>query len=260
MKRVQEPHGRFAVSYQLYSSRHFPPVEAHLPVLKEMGYDAVEPWPPAYARDPLAFRRALDQAGLKCFGFHLPLKDLESDPQGCVDVAIALGATHLIPPYIAEAERRNSTDFWLGVGQILRRAQIVASHHGMRVLWHNHDFEYAALPDGSRPIDRILEGGGEDVGYEVDVGWLARAGVSAEGEFERHGDRIHAIHVKDTATDGVIEEDGWAATGDGVIDWTSLLPHFRKTPAGYVVAEHDNPADWRRFAERSIRFIREIGL
>ena len=260
MTRARERQGNFAVSYQLYSSRNFPPVEAHLPVLKEMGYDAVEPWPPAYRESPVALRNALDQAGLKCFGFHLPLKDLESDPQECVDIALALGATHLIPPYIEETERRHSTDFWLGVGQILRRAQVVASHHGMRVLWHNHDFEYAVLPDGSRPIDRILEGGGEDVGYEIDIGWLTRAGTPAEGEFERYGSRIHAIHVKDTAPDGVIEDDGWVATGDGIIDWNALLSRFRQTPATYVVAEHDNPADWRRFAERSIRYIRDIGL
>ena len=256
----QERPEHFSVSYQLYSSRNFPPIEAHLPVLKEMGYDAVEPWPPAYMECPVAFRNALDQAGLKCFGFHLSLKDLESDPRGCVDVALALGATHLIPPFIEEAERRDSTDFWLGVGQILRRAQVIASHHGLRVLWHNHDFEYTALPDGSRPIDRILEGGGEHVGYEIDIGWLTRAGVPPEDEFERYGNRIHAIHVKDTASDGVIEEDGWAATGDGIIDWSALLSHFRKTPSAYIVVEHDNPADWRRFAERSIQFIREIGL
>ena len=114
--------------------------------------------------------------------------------------------------------------------------------------------------DGSRPIDRILEGGGEDVGYEIDIGWLTRAGVSAEDEFERYGNRIHAIHVKDTASDGVIEEDGWVAAGDGIIDWNALQSHFRKTHAAYVVAEHDNPSDWRRFAERSIRFMRRIGL
>ena len=251
---------QYAVSYQLYSSRKFPPIEAHFPTLRAMGYDAVEPWPPAYAGDPAAFRRALDRAELKCFGFHLPLKELETDPERCIDIALTLGAMHLIPPFVAEADRRWTTEFWLGVGRILCRAQNLASPHGLRILWHNHDFEYALLPDGSRPIDRILEGGGADVGYELDVGWLTRAGVRPETEFERYGDRIFAIQVKDTAPDGFLEEDGWTATGDGIIDWMSLRPSFYQTPATYIVVEHDNPADWKRFAERSIRYVRQIGL
>lgn len=260
MTTAQARQQTYAVSYQLYSSRNFPPVEAHLPILKALGYDAIEPWPPAYAENPGAFRNALDRADLKCFGFHLPLTDLESDPDECVRTALALGAKHLIPPYVAAEDRRNTTEFWLGVGNVLRRAQEIASGHGLRVLWHNHDFEYSALPDGSRPIDRILEAGGKDVGYEADIGWMTRAGVPIETEFERYGDRIFAIHVKDSAPFGVVEDDGWTATGDGIIDWKSLLPLFRNTPADYVVAEHDNPSDWQRFAERSIRYVKGIGM
>ena len=251
---------RYDISFQLYSSRKFPPIESHLPILKALGYDAVEPWPPAYADDPAALRRALDGAELRCFGFHLPLKDLETDPERCIDIALTLGATHLIPPFVAEADRRNTPEFWLGIGRILCQAQDFASTHGLQVLWHNHDFEYAFLPDGSRPIDRILEAGGADVGYELDIGWLTRAGVHPETEFERHGDRIHAIQVKDTAPDGVCEEDGWTATGDGIIDWKSLVPCFSRTPATYLVVEHDNPADWKTFAERSIQYVRQLGL
>ena len=193
------------------------------------------------------------------FGFHLPLKDLESDPRGCVDIALTLGATHLIPPYIEEAERRNSTEFWLGVGQILRDA-----HSSPRVMdcgaLAQSRLRVCGATGWFPPHRSDSRRRRERCGYEIDIGWLRRAGVPAEGEFERYGNRIHAVHVKDTAPEGVIEDDGWVATGDGIIDWKSLLPHIRDTPSKYVVAEHDNPADWRRFAERSIRFIRKVGL
>ncbi len=160
----------------------------------------------------------------------------------------------------ASADRKSTTEIWLGIGRILCRALYLASPHGLQILWHNHDFEYALLPDGSRTIDRILEGGSADVGYELDVGWLTRAGVRPEAEFERYGDRIFAIQVKDTAPDGCLEEDGWTATGDGIIDWISLLPSFDQTPATHIGVEHDNPADWKRFAEPSIRYVRQICL
>ena len=62
----------YPIAYQLYSSRNFPPLEAQFPALRKMGYDAIEPWLPAYEKDAKAFRTALDDTGLKCFGFHMP--------------------------------------------------------------------------------------------------------------------------------------------------------------------------------------------
>ena len=53
----------YPIAYQIYSSRNFPPLEAQLPILKGFGYDAIEPWLPAYeADDGKSFRRALDAA------------------------------------------------------------------------------------------------------------------------------------------------------------------------------------------------------
>ncbi|MDC9835111.1 hypothetical protein [Rhizobium binxianense] len=40
-----------------------------------------------------------------------------------------------------------------------------------------------------------------------------------------------------------VEEDGWTATRDGIIDREMLVPLFRRTKAEHIVAEHDNPAD-----------------
>ncbi len=57
-----------------------------------------------------------------------------------------------------------------------------------------------------------------------------------------------------------VEEDGWTATGDGIIDWEMLVPLFRRTKAEHIVTEHDNPADWRRFARRSMKHIKGLGL
>ncbi|WP_176707444.1 hypothetical protein [Rhizobium leguminosarum] len=39
-----------------------------------------------------------------------------------------------------------------------------------------------------------------------------------------------------------------------------FVPLFRETKAERIVTEHDNPADWRRFARRSIEHIKALGL
>ena len=89
----------YPIAYQIYSSRKSPPLEAQLPILKGFGYDAIEPWLPAYeADDGRSFRRALDENGLKCFGFHMPLAGLMGEARRFVDIALTLGASWMIPP------------------------------------------------------------------------------------------------------------------------------------------------------------------
>ena len=44
---------------------------------------------------------------------------------------------------------------------------------------------HVRLPDGTRPIEHIFEGGGPDVWFEIDCGWITRAGADPGGS--RHG-------------------------------------------------------------------------
>ena len=250
----------YPIAYQLYSSRNFPPLLPQLPVLKAMGYDAIEPWLPAYEDDPQAFRRALDDAGLKCFGFHMPLAGLVKEPQRFIEIAQTLGAAYLIPPYVTAEERQPTADYWRGLGEILATGAEAAGRHGLAVAWHNHDFEFVPLPDGTRPIDHLFEAGGDTVKFEIDCGWIARAGADPAAELQRFADRIVAIQTKDMAPRGTKEDDGWTATGDGIIDWAALVPLFRATKADHIVTEHDNPSDWQRFARRSIDHLKALGL
>jgi sugar phosphate isomerase/epimerase len=250
----------YPVAYQLYSSRKSPPLEAQFPALKAMGYDAIEPWLPAYEADPGAFRRALDDNGLRCFGFHMPLDGLVREPNRFIDIALTLGASWVIPPYIAAHERGTTAGFWQGLGGRLQQGAERAKPHGLKVAWHNHDFEFTPMLDGTRPIDHILGPDNPDVWFEIDCGWIARAGADPAGELRRFAGRTGMIQVKDMAPPGTRAEGGWAATGDGVIDWAGLAPLFRASRATHLVSEHDNPRNWHQFAERSINHLRELGL
>ncbi len=64
---------------------------------------------------------------------------------------------------------------------------------------------------------------------------------------------------KDTAPLGTKKDDGWAPTGDGIIDWKALWPLFLKTKADHIAVEHDNPSDWRVFAQRSYDYLKSLG-
>jgi sugar phosphate isomerase/epimerase len=213
-----------------------------------------------YEKDAKAFRRGLDDNGLKCFGFHMPFDGLVNEPSRFIDIALTLGASWMIPPYIPPEQRVATADFYRGVGDKLAVGADKAKPHGLKVAWHNHDFEFVPLAGGSRPIDHILRPDNPDVWLEIDCGWIVRAKADPAAELERFADRIGVIQTKDTAPLGTKVDDGWTATGDGIIDWASLGPLFRATKADHLVTEHDNPSNWQRFAERSINHLRQLGL
>ena len=248
----------YKIAFQLYTSRNFPPLEDQLAGLAELGYDGVEPFLPNYGDDPALFRRQIDDAGLACFGFHLPYDGLIADPQKFIDIAQTIGSNLLIPPYLPPEKRPTDAEGWRSVGRNLAKAAEPVNAAGLRLAWHNHDFEYRPLPDGTRPIDLLLEAAGPTVGYEVDFAWVTRGGGDPLAELRRYGSRMTAIQVKDTHFPVTPTEGGWAATGDGVVDWPTLYPLFATTPADHLVVEHDEPADWRNIARRSIDYLRKL--
>ena len=248
----------YKIAFQLYSSRNFPPLERQLEGLAELGYDGVEPFLPNYGDDPARFRRQIDAAGLACYGFHLPYDGLIADPQRFIDIAQTIGANLLIPPYLPPESAPQRRRRLARRRPQSRRRRRAGERRRPRLAWHNHDFEYRPLPDGTRPIEHLFEAAGPAVGYEIDFAWVTRANGDPLTELRRYAPRLFAIQLKDTQPAGITVEGGWAATGDGLVDWHALWPGFAETPADHLVVEHDAPSDWRRIAARSLDFIRKL--
>ena len=102
------------------------------------------------------------------------------------------------------------------------------------------------------PQDLIFEGG-PDLEWEIDVAWVVRGGADPAAWITKYAPRITAAHLKDIALAGQnANEDGWADLGEGVVDWTGLMPLLRTTPCQIFILEHDNPSDHARFARRSL--------
>lgn len=247
----------FKYSFQLYTARFFPPLSTQFPVLKKLGYQAVEPFMPLL-EDPAEFHRLMDGEGLVCSGFHANYQDLLVDPQRFVDLADVLGTDLIIPPWLAPQDRGNSADEWKRIGERLGEAAKKIDGSGKRIAWHNHDFEFVALSDGSLPITHLLDAAGDDVGLELDLAWVVRAKADPAEALKNLKSRIWALQPKDTAPLGTVAEDGWAAPGQGIVDWPSLWPLMRATGVDYLVVEHDNPADWEKLAADAISHLRKL--
>jgi sugar phosphate isomerase/epimerase len=246
-------------SYQLYSSRNFPPLSDTLRELADLGYKEVEGYGGLFsdADAAQALRAQLDDTGLTMPTAHMGLDMIEGDAAGVVAIAKVLGVSTVFCPHITEDLRPIDMDGWHAFGGRLAEAGKPLEDAGIRFGWHNHDFEFTKGAE-THPMDAILEGG-PGLAFEFDLAWCVRAGCDHIAFIEKHGDRLVAAHIKDIAPAGQnADEDGWADVGDGVIDWRATFDALAKTNCRHFVAEHDNPSDGARFARRSIDFLNSL--
>lgn len=243
----------YRISFQVYSARNFPPVDTVLQGLAAIGYDAIEPYAGNYLDDPKGFRAKADALGLAIPTAHVPLQLLDEDRAKAIDIAKTLGLETVIVPHVGGDARPKDVAGWKAFGQRFGEHAAALKAAGLKLAWHNHDFEYMPLPDGSRPIDHILVS--NDVLFEPDVAWIARANSDIPTEVDKYASKVAAFHIKDTAPAGVTKDDGWTDVGAGTIDWKKIWPAIAKTGATLLVMENDNPSDWRSFAQNSYKYV-----
>ncbi|MEX0370742.1 MAG: sugar phosphate isomerase/epimerase family protein [Tateyamaria sp.] len=242
-----------ALSYQLYSSRMFPPLEDTLRMLADIGYAHVEGYSALLddADGVAALERGLGDTGLTMPSCHVGLEKCERDPDAVVAVAKRFGIETIVIPYIMPDDRPTDANGWTGFGARLAAVTAALAPAGLALAYHNHDFEFVATSDGSLPIDLILaEAPG--VQFEYDVAWAVRAGADPFAPIETYGSRIALAHLKDIAPEGeATDEDGWADVGHGTMDWSALFAALKSAGTTQFIAEHDKPSDHRRFAQRA---------
>lgn len=238
-------------SYQLYSSRNHGPLDQTLRMLARLGYREVEGYGGVYG-DPAQLRQWLDDCGLTMPSGHFAVDMMEKAPKEVISIARGLGMNTLVMPYLADDERPGSASGWKAFA---RRLNVLARSYraeGFAVAWHNHDFEFAKLKDGSLPQAVIFDHA-PLLDWEIDVAWVARGKANPLRWIKDYGAIITLAHVKDIAPRGEnAAEDGWADVGHGTLDWAAIMKALGATRCMHYVMEHDKPADDERFARRSL--------
>lgn len=226
---------------QLYTVRQAlaADVPGTLAALAAIGYQEVET-AGLQGLTPGAFRRLLDDHGLRAVSAHVPLEELASDRlEATLDGAETLGQRWLTVPWLGEPQR--TADGYRGVAEALDRAGAAASPRGMRVAYHNHDFEFTPLADadGRTGWQLLLEHTDPSlVDLQMDLFWTVHAGSDPIEWFRRHPGRIPTVHAKDRTAGGDMVD-----VGAGVIDFARVLAAGRAAGLRHVFVEHDRPAN-----------------
>ena len=244
------------LSFQLYSARNFQPYSAIFEKLGKAGYQEVEGFGGIYAdlddAGLKSLRAELDKNGLVMATGHFSPDFLDGNVEKSLQIAKILGMDSIYAPHLMPDQRPTDAAGWLAFGKRLQEMSKPYKDAGYEFGWHNHDFEFVKLSDGSLPIERIFEGA-PDISWEADIAWVIRGGADPFAWIEKLGSRITSVHVKDIAPAGEAkDEDGWADVGHGKVEWAKLIAALRGTKAKHFVVEHDNPNDIDRNISRSI--------
>lgn len=229
------------ISVQLYSLRALGNLDAMLDAAVAAGYRAVELLQ-VHLEDAAATKAKLEARGLVASGAHVSLAALRQKRPWILAGTKLLGLHHIFMPAHPLDERTGTAQQWDERGRELGLLARWLRSQGVRLGYHNHNWEFAPLPDGSLPFERIFANGGDSLFLELDLAWVVRGGASPSTWLRRYGDRLLAVHVKDVLPEGQgADEGGWAAVGAGMIDWTRYRREALDAGAKWLVVEHDNP-------------------
>lgn len=199
------------LSVQLFSVRDqlaadFPGTIAKLAAI---GFTRVEPFGMVDFRDQLA--SSLTENGLSAPTSHQSLVDIE--PSQVLDVAAELGVGTVIHPFTPSADWTTRADVER-VADLLNRTAEKAAGYGIRIGYHNHDWELRLLLDGQTSLEVLLGLVDPAVVLEVDTYWAAVGGQDVPALLGRLGDRVMALHLKDGPLTGVTADQQPLGSGD----------------------------------------------
>jgi len=179
-----------------------------------------------YGMDPQDFKSYVESIGLTPVSTHMGGVTLENADQQIADTKAA-GFEYFtipVPPmgmFTFDPENRTMgmkgtmEDF----AEILTTIGKKCEAAGLKLLYHNHDFEYKNNEDGIKPIVYLLENTDPKyVNFQMDLYWVSRAEADPVSYFEKYPGRFKLWHVKD-----MDEEGKFAPVGEGTIDFKRIL-------------------------------------
>lgn len=227
-----------AIGVQLYTLRTLmaDDLEGTLAAVADIGYEEVE-LAGLWRRSPAEFRALLDGVGLRAASSHHGLPDLRERWPETLAGANALGQAWVVCPSIGDDER--TAEGLRRVADDFNRAGEAAREAGLRFGYHNHDWEFRPLADGTVPYDLLLERCDPAlVSMQLDLFWIVHGGRDPHAYFAAHPGRFTSVHVKDRTSAGEM-----VAVGRGVIDFASIVAAAGRAGIEHWFVEHDRPAD-----------------
>jgi sugar phosphate isomerase/epimerase len=263
-------------------------VDATFARVAEIGYREIE-LPGLLGKKPAELAAAATRAGLNIGSVHLPLVtmggpgaiSMGGEPARIADALGTLGARWAVAPLlllpegfrpgpgesmetaISRSVAAAGEDIWKKTADLLNQKASALKPLGISVGYHNHNLEFAPVGQttGWDILWRETQPG--LVSFEVDLGWVATAGLDPVAFLERARGRVSLLHVKDVAAGNPQSfrlAMKPAEVGSGTLDWARLLPEAHRAGVRHFYVEQEPPFAIPRIeaAARSFAFLSQL--
>jgi sugar phosphate isomerase/epimerase len=261
---------RDQISIQLYTLRDQLAIdlEGTLATLAEIGYTRVE-HAGFVGRTVAEFKAALDAAGLRATSGHVQIPQPFDPTAWSASLADAnvLGSRYIVHPFFgidfATGEVVRTTAPWRAFARDLNRAGRMARDAGLKLGYHNHNWEFFRLTDNpSRTAYDVLTDTTDPdlVHLELDLFWAIRGARDPVDLIRQNKGRVLQYHVKDLNQAG-----SFADPGQGLIDFARIFRHSDEAGVREYIVERDDagtpprePADALDTARVGYQFLRTV--
>jgi sugar phosphate isomerase/epimerase len=260
---------RYQLGLQLYTVRDPMAKDAvgTLQRVAELGYRNLETYgfDPAslkfYDRPAGEFKKVLDDLGLTTTTGHYDLHAYLAQPAAamtayvdrCIQGAHALNQQYITWAWL-DPQSRDLESFKL-VAQRLNLIGAQAAKAGLKVAYHNHDFEFAPQ-GGTTGYDIIMQETDPDlVKLQLDLYWVAHSSARTPRElFDKQPGRFVMWHLKD-----IDANKRYTELGNGSIDFPKILADAKLAGLeNYFVEQGDNFAvSPMKSIEVSAQYVRQ---
>jgi sugar phosphate isomerase/epimerase len=246
---------RLPLGIQLYTMRSVMEhdFDGTLASVSALGYREVE-FAGYYGRTPAQIRETLAKYHLTSPSSHIPLPASDAAWEHALADAKAIGNEWAVIPWL-DPSLRKTPDDWHRLAARLNQLGASANKAGLKLAYHNHDFELARNGDGTFLDLLAAETDPKRVNFEMDVYWVHKGGGDPLAFFKKYPGRFPLLHLKDASP---APEQRIVDVGSGVIDYKRILVAGRAQGAKHAYVENDQPADPLASARASGTYLSKL--
>jgi sugar phosphate isomerase/epimerase len=187
--------------------------------------------------------------GMKVTSGHHGLSALANGWERAVKDAKESGQEYMVVAYLTTDERKD----YKGACEALNKAGEICNKYGIRLNYHNHDFEFEQYEGQVAYHVMLKELDPKLVGMEMDLYWMHVANQNPLEYFAKYSGRFEQWHVKDMDK---IDPKKQVDVGTGRIDFKSIFAKSKQAGLKHFYVEQEEyPVSSMESVEKSFKNV-----
>ena len=188
-----------------------------------------------YGLSVAEFGKEVGGLGMQTVSGHFAIDAVRNDWERTVADAKALGQSYACVAWLPEQDR--TPDGIKAVCETINKGAETCKKYGMKIGYHNHDFEFKDAGNGKLLYDIMLEElDPKLVSMEMDLYWVVVAGQDPLSYFDKHPGRFEQWHVKDRDKEVPTRN---TEVGSGSIDFKPIFAKAKKSGMKHFYVEQE---------------------